>query len=68
MLTCPKIGQQVVLHYARKSVESGATPHHGKVGTVVAKKTKGKPRNHLIALSDGLLVVVPCGNIRRLPT
>lgn len=68
MLTCPKIGQQVVLHYARKSVERGTAPHHGKVGTVVARKTKGRPRNHLISLAGGLLIVVPAGNINRMPS
>lgn len=64
MLTCPRVGQPVVLHYAGRVVAAGAAPHHGRVGHVVARKTKGKPRNHLIRLDDGLLLIVPCGNLR----
>ena len=63
MLTCPRIGQPVRLHYARRLVDAGAAPHHGKIGAVVIRKTKGKPRNHLIRLADGLLLIVPCGNL-----
>lgn len=66
MLTCPRIGQQVVLHYNRRMVDSGAARYHGRVGTVVIRSTKGKPRNHGIRLDDGTLVVVACGNLRRL--
>jgi hypothetical protein len=63
MLTCPRIGQRVVLHYGQKYLDAGVR-HHGKHGVVVARKTKGRPRSHLVSLEDGLLVVVPCGNLR----
>ncbi len=66
MLTCPRIGQLAVLHYARQTVAAGAAPHHGSVVTVVGRKTRGRPRNHLVQLPAGQLVVVPCGNMRRL--
>lgn len=65
MLTCPRIGQAVQLHYAGRAVASGIVPHHGQVGVVVVRKTKGKPRNHLVRLDGGQLVVVNAGNLRR---
>ena len=65
MLNCPKVGLTVQLHYATRSVQNGVVPHHGKVGTVVVRKTKGKPRSHLVQLADGQLVIVPGGNLRR---
>ena len=67
MLTCPRIGQRIVLHYAARMVAHGAAPHHGKVGAVIARKTRGRPRSHLIRLDDETLVVVPCGNLRPAP-
>lgn len=67
MLTCPRVGQRVVLHYNQRLARSGAVPHHGKVGTVAIRSTRGKPRNHLVRLDDGGLVVVPCGNLRPAP-
>ena len=67
MLTCPRIGQRVVLHYAARWITHGAAPHHGKVGTVVVRKTKGRPRSHLIRLDDDTVVVVPAGNLRPAP-
>ena len=42
MLNCPKVGLTVQLHYATRYVQNGVVPHHGKVGTVVVRKTKGK--------------------------
>jgi hypothetical protein len=62
MLTCPKIGQQVRLHYNRRLASSGIVPH-GRHGVVVARKTRGKSRNHLVQLDCGRLVIVPCGNL-----
>lgn len=64
-LNCPRIGQQVRLHYNRKVVAAGIVPHHGKTGVVVARSTRGKPRNHLIRLDDGMLVIVNGGNLNR---
>ena len=63
--TMPKVGQQVVLHYCRKAVRLGGCPHHGKLAVVIARKTRGSPRNHLVQLADGTLVVTHCGNLRR---
>lgn len=68
MLTCPRIDQTVVLHYSRKAVAAGLVPHHGRVGEVVGRKTSGKPRNHLVRLDDGQLLIVHAGNLRRLPS
>ena len=65
MLTCPRVGQTVQLHYATRWVQDGVVPHHGKVGTVVVRKTKGRPRSHLVQLDDGQQVIVPAGNLRR---
>lgn len=59
MLSNPRIGQRVVLHY-RASVRP-ITPH-GQQGTILVRG-RGKPRNHLVLLDDGRKVVVPCGNI-----
>ena len=60
MLANPKPGRRVVLHYARRYAAS--MPFHGRAGVVVAAGT-GRPRNHLIRLDGGTLVVVPCGNL-----
>lgn len=65
MLTCPRVGQLVQLHYSRKVVAAGCAPHHGKIVEVVVRATRGRPRNHLIRLPDGVLMVVPCGNLRK---
>ena len=62
MLTCPRIGQSVQVWYTGRI--AAAMPHHGAVGVVVARKTKGRPRNHLV-LVGAVAVVVPCGNLRR---
>lgn len=67
MLTCPRVGQQVLLHYNQRMARSGAAANHGKVATVVIRQTRGKPRNHLVRLPDGGLVVVPCGNLLPAP-
>lgn len=60
MIANPRPGRRVRLHY-RRSVAPHA-PHHGRAGVVVAAG-KGRPRNHLVRLDGGLLVVVPCGNL-----
>jgi hypothetical protein len=63
MLTCPRIGQRVRLHYNRRLASSGAAPHAGQPGVVVARKTRGRPRNHLVRLDCGRLLIVPAGNL-----
>lgn len=62
MISNPRLGQRVRLHYAAK--KRAVHPHHGKLGTVFVAG-KGKPRNHGIELDDGTRVVVPCGNLVR---
>ena len=63
MLMCPPVGMRVVLHYNKRLVAHGIVPPHGKVGTVVVRNTRGKPRSHGVLLDDGTLVVVPGGNL-----
>ncbi|MBU1001636.1 MAG: hypothetical protein KKE73_03830 [Proteobacteria bacterium] len=60
MLIAPAVGQRVRLHYNPK--DASKMPHHGKAGAVVISG-RGKPRNHLVRLDNGPLIVVPCGNI-----
>lgn len=59
MISNPRVGQRVRLHYAKRAI-----PHffHGRRGMVVVAG-KGKPRNHLVKLDGSILVVVPCGNL-----
>lgn len=67
MLSCPRVGCRVVLRYAARMVAYGAAPHHEKAGIVIARKTRGRPRNHSIRLDDGTAVVVPAGNLYPYP-
>lgn len=61
MIVYPRKGQQVQVWYNKRLATF--MPLHGKVGTVcVVAKGKG-PRNHGVEI-DGVLWVVPCGNIR----
>lgn len=61
MICNPRIGQTVQLWYADKW--RPWVTIHGLIGTVV-KRSNGKPRNHMIEV-EGRLVIVPCGNIRK---
>ena len=63
---CPTVGDVYVLWYGRKHVAAGTVPHHGHVATCVGRVTKGI-KNHLMKTSCGSLVVVPSGNIRKIP-
>ena len=71
MVSNPKPGDVVQLWYARQHAHRW--PLHGRVGVVrvvsSARRRKGErhgpPRSHGIDV-DGVLVVVPCGNLRRL--
>lgn len=70
MIYAPKPGQRVQCWYAAKSL-----PHHGKIGSVVAFNPSAKgPKNVMVrlAVQDGQDcawqdVVVPRGNLRRVP-
>ncbi|MEA1050475.1 hypothetical protein U5801_11735 [Lamprobacter modestohalophilus] len=61
MILNPRIGQRVRLHYAKRA--SGFMPHHGCEGSVLIAG-RARPRNHLVQLSDGQQIVVPCGNLQ----
>jgi hypothetical protein len=60
VITNPRRGQRVRLHYAKRSW--GWAVFQGRTGTV-SVPGRGKPRNHLVRLDDGPDVVVPCGNL-----
>lgn len=65
MLSNPKLGTRVILHYAQKwrDVPHIYTTLHGRIGTVVARG-KGKPRNHAVEI-DGVIHSVPSGNLNQ---
>ncbi len=60
MLSNPKPGRRIVLHY--RASARGRMPH-GERG-VVEVTGNARPRNHLVRLDDGRAVVVPAGNLR----
>lgn len=61
MLSNPRIGQRVRVHYAKHYCDM--MPLHGKVGIVRVRAT-GRPRNHGIEI-DGHLFTVPAGNLMK---
>jgi hypothetical protein len=61
VLVNPKLGSKVQVWYRAGLRE--IMPHHGKIGTV-SVVCRGRPRNHGVLL-DGVIVSVPCGNLRR---
>ena len=63
MLSSPKHGQRVRIHY--RASMAGKMPLHGKVGVVVVSGC-GRPRNHGIEI-EGRIQVVPAGNIIKEP-
>gem|GEM_PF-1139739 len=60
MISNPRPGQLVVVHYAAKV--RAARPLHGRIGVVVAV-SKGKPRNHGVEIG-GQVYSIPAGNLR----
>lgn len=60
MLSNPRLGQEVVVHYAKKT--QAARPLHGKNGIIVIV-SKGRPRNHGV-LIDGVVYAIPAGNLQ----
>lgn len=58
MISRPNKNQECVIWY-RKS--NRAMPYHGKECTIVIPGS-GRPLNHLVSF-DGILVIVPCGNL-----
>jgi hypothetical protein len=63
MLSRPKLGQRVQVHYAREYARW--MPLHGRVGVVAVVGT-GRPRNHGVEI-DGEVYVLPAGNLRPAP-
>jgi hypothetical protein len=61
MISNPRIGQRVRLHYAAKW--RPFAPHHGREGIVVARSRGPGPRNHVVNV-DGVLVCIPCGQLQ----
>lgn len=59
MLTNPRLGQPVRIHYSAATRDR--MPLHGAVGVVRVRGT-GKPRNHGVEIA-GVLYVIPCGNL-----
>ncbi len=70
MISNPRPGQRVRLHYATKPARKGCPtkadymPHHGALGRVEIAG-RGRPRNHGVRLDSGRFVVVPAGNLQR---
>lgn len=64
MLSNPKLGQKVRLHYAKNKCDQ--MPCHGLIGTVrIVSRPGTRPRNHGIDIPGIGVISVPCGNIRR---
>ena len=61
MLSSPRIGQRVQVWY-RWPVRTWM-PLHGQTGEIVCVSRAVKCRNHGVVI-DGVLYVVPCGNLR----
>ncbi len=64
MCSYPKVGAIVQCWYAAKT--RAARPLHGLTGVIVVS-SRGRPRNHGV-LVNGTMYVVPCGNLRPVPT
>ena len=60
MIFHPRSGQRVRIHYAKRS--ASAMPHHGKFGVVRTVSRGPGPRNVGVEI-DGLIVVIPRGNL-----
>ena len=63
MLLNPKPGTTARIWYA--AGKRKFMPYHGLICTVVASG-RGRPRNHLVELTDERRVIVPCGNLQAL--
>lgn len=60
MLSNPRVGDRVRLHYRKRVGEF--MPWHGATAVVVVAG-RARPRNHLVRIDAGPLVVVPAGNL-----
>lgn len=61
MLSCPRIGDQVRIHYNKRICRF--MPLHEAVGHVRVRSTR-RPRNHGVEVG-GVLYVIPAGNLYR---
>ena len=61
MIANPHLGKLVKIWYRESNQH---LPYHGLKGHVMIA-SKGKPRNHLIRVTGGPDVVVPCGNLQQ---
>lgn len=64
MMSNPRKGQTVQLWYGPRWRPH--CPYHGAIGVVVRIGRGPGPRNHGIRVG-GRFVVVPCGNLRKVP-
>lgn len=65
MLSYPRIGQPVRVHYRREL--AAFMPLHGQVGVVVARAKGPGPRNHAVVIR-GTEYFIPCGNLVKADT
>ena len=63
MIVRPKVGQLVQVWYRKELADF--MPYHGQIAHVLRISRGPGPRNHEVSI-DGAIVVVPCGNIRRI--
>lgn len=61
MLSSPRIGQRVQVHYAKSRAHY--FPYHDMEGVVVIRAKGPGPRNHAVRLCGGTVTVVPAGNL-----
>lgn len=62
MMANPKKGQLVQVHYGKRYAHT--MPYHGKIGRVVVVCKARRCRNHGVEI-DGEMIVIPCGNLRK---
>mgnify|MGYP003623261806 CR=1 FL=1 len=63
MLLNPAVGSEARIWYGKAFRRF--MPFHGR-RCVIVHSGRGRPRNHAVRLADGVVVVVPCGNLRPL--
>ncbi len=61
MISAPKPGQLVQVHYNKKAAPF--MPYHGKIGPVRIVSKARVARNHGVEL-DGKVIAIPRGNLR----
>lgn len=66
MLSNPKLGTRVIVHYAQKWIDVPHinTKHLQDCKGIVVVVCKGRPRNHGVNI-DGTVYSIPCGNLKK---